>query len=164
VSAVLSISVLSHEDRWPTAFGRALATETLDLAVRVYSVVLEDSHLDRLALVLDLLGSSVVLLFTLLGHTTTKTENQVKGRLLLDVVIRKGAAIFKLLSSEDETLLVWGDTFFVLDLGLDVVDGVGGLDLKGDGLARKGLYEDLHSSSESKHQMESRFLLNVVIG
>jgi hypothetical protein len=28
--------------------------------------------------------------------------------------------------------LVWGNTFFVLDLGLDVVDGVGGLDLEGD--------------------------------
>lgn len=32
----------------------------------------------------------------------------------------------------------------VLDLGLDIVDSVGGLDLKGDGLPRKGLDEDLH--------------------
>ena len=31
-----------------------------------------------------------------------------------------------------------------LDLGLDVVDGVRGFDLEGDGLARKGLDEDLH--------------------
>jgi hypothetical protein len=37
--------------------------------------------------------------------------------------------------------LVWGNALLVLDLGLDVVDGVGGLDLKGDGLARKGLDE-----------------------
>jgi hypothetical protein len=36
-------------------------------------------------------------------------------------------------------LLVRGDTLLVLDLGLDVVDGVGGLDLKGDGLARKAI-------------------------
>ena len=28
----------------------------------------------------------------------------------------------------------WG-TFFVLDLGLDIVDGVGGLDLEGDCLS-----------------------------
>ena len=27
------------------------------------------------------------------------------------------------------------------DLGLDIVNGVGGLDLKGDGLARQGLHE-----------------------
>ena len=32
----------------------------------------------------------------------------------------------------------------VLDLGLDIVDGVRGLDLKGDGLASKSLNEDLH--------------------
>jgi hypothetical protein len=32
----------------------------------------------------------------------------------------------------------------VLDLGLDIVDGVRRLHLKGDGLARKGLDENLH--------------------
>ena len=31
-----------------------------------------------------------------------------------------------------------------LDLRLDIVDGVGGLNLKGDGFARQGLDEDLH--------------------
>ena len=31
-----------------------------------------------------------------------------------------------------------------LDLGLDIVDGIGGLDLKGDGLAREGLDKNLH--------------------
>ena len=45
----------------------------------------------------------------------------MEGRLLLDVIIRKGAAILELLSGEDETLLVWGNTFLVLDLGLDLV-------------------------------------------
>jgi hypothetical protein len=30
--------------------------------------------------------------------------------------------------------LVWGDALLVLDLGLDIVDGVGRLDLQGDGL------------------------------
>ena len=34
--------------------------------------------------------------------------------------------------------------FLILDLGLDIVDGVGRLHLKGDGLPRKGLDEDLH--------------------
>ena len=36
----------------------------------------------------------------------------------------------------------------VLDLGLDVVDGVGRLHLKGDSLPRKGLDEDLHLLGE----------------
>uniref|UniRef100_A0A453GZQ5 Uncharacterized protein n=1 Tax=Aegilops tauschii subsp. strangulata TaxID=200361 RepID=A0A453GZQ5_AEGTS len=35
-------------------------------------------------------------------------------------------------------------TLLVLDLGLDIVDGVAALDLERDGLARQGLDEDLH--------------------
>ena len=34
--------------------------------------------------------------------------------------------------------------FFILDLGLDVVDSVGRLDLQGDRLTREGLNENLH--------------------
>lgn len=60
---------------------------------------------------------------------------------LLDVVVRKGSAILKLLSSKDQSLLVRWDTLLVLNLALYIVDGIGGLDLEGDGLARKGLYE-----------------------
>ena len=59
----------------------------------------------------------------------------MKGRLLLDVVVGKGTAVLELLSGEDQTLLVRGDSLLVLDLALDVVDGVARLDLKGDGLA-----------------------------
>ena len=32
-----------------------------------------------------------------------------------------------------------------LDLGLDILDGVAGLHLQGDGLARQGLHEYLHA-------------------
>ena len=35
--------------------------------------------------------------------------------------------------------------FLVLDLSLDVVDGVGGLHLEGDGLSSEGFDENLHS-------------------
>ena len=35
-------------------------------------------------------------------------------------------------------------TFLVLDLGLDIVDGVATLDLEGDGLPGQRLHEDLH--------------------
>ena len=34
-------------------------------------------------------------------------------------------------------------TFLVLDLGFDSINGIGGLYLKGGGLASEGLYEDL---------------------
>jgi hypothetical protein len=40
-------------------------------------------------------------------------------------VIRKGSSILELLSSEDQSLLVWGDTLLVLDFGFDIVDSVG---------------------------------------
>jgi hypothetical protein len=103
-----------------------------------------------------------------LNDTTTETEDQVEGRLLwrllviqviqvlrirslrsgymvstnlLDVVVGQSAAILELLAGEDETLLVWGNSLLVLDLALHIVDGVRGLDLKGDGLARQGLNE-----------------------
>lgn len=59
----------------------------------------------------------------------------MKGRLLLNVVVGKGATILKLLSCENQALLVGRNALLVLDLGLDVVDGIAGLDLKSDGLA-----------------------------
>jgi len=59
----------------------------------------------------------------------------VESRLLLDVIVGEGAAIFKLLAGEDESLLVGRDTFLVLDFGLHVLDGVGLLNIKSDSLA-----------------------------
>jgi len=96
--------------------------------------------------------------------STSESENQVEGRLLLDVVIRKSSAVLELLTSEDESLLVWWDALLVLDLGLDVLDSVGWLNIEGDGLSSQGLDEDLHTTSESQHKMESGLLLDVVVG
>jgi hypothetical protein len=48
----------------------------------------------------------------------------MEGGLLLDVVIGEGSAVFELLSSEDESLLIGRDAFLVLDLGLDILNGV----------------------------------------
>merc|ERR1719186_1054148 len=78
-------------------------------------------------------------------HTTSEPEDKVEGGLLLDVVIGKGSSVFELLPGEDQPLLVWRDPFLVLDLGLDVLNGVRGLDLQSYGLPSKGLHEDLHS-------------------
>ena len=42
-------------------------------------------------------------------HATTQAEHQVEGGLLLNVVVGEGAAIFELLSGENQTLLVGRD-------------------------------------------------------
>ena len=117
LSAGLAVRVPGHEDAGTARRLGALAPEALDLAVRVDLVVLENGHLDLLALVLDLLGRRVLLLFALLG-TTPQAEDEVEGRLLLDVVVRKGATVLELLAGKDETLLIGGNALFVLNLGL----------------------------------------------
>lgn len=60
---------------------------------------------------------------------------------LLDVVVAQSTAILELLTSKDKTLLVRGDALLVLDLCLDVVDGVARLDVEGNSLTRQGLHE-----------------------
>ena len=60
-----------------------------------------------------------------LNHTTTKAEDQMESGLLLDVVVRKGAAIFELLSSEDQALLVRGDTYSFKPKGKETQKKVG---------------------------------------
>ena len=75
-------------------------------------------------------------------------RTKVQGALLLNVVIGKSAAIFELLTSEDEALLIRRDTkanivqikqldgeifkyspFLILDLGLHIIYSIGRLDL-----------------------------------
>jgi hypothetical protein len=68
----------------------------------------------------------------------------VKSRLLLDVIVRQSTPIFQLLSGEDKSLLIGGNTFLVLDLRLHVVNGVGTLHLQRYRFARQGLHKDLH--------------------
>jgi len=86
---------------------------------------------------------------------------EVKGGLLLDIVVGEGAAVLELLAGEDEALLVGRDAFLILNLGLNVVDSVGGLDLEGDGLSRQSLDENLHSTAETEDQVEGRLFLDV---
>ena len=97
-------------------------------------------------------------------HTSPESEHKVEGGLLLDVVVRESSIVLELLASEDESLLIWWDSLFVLNLGLNVVNGIAGFDVQGDGLASQCLDEDLHATSETEHKMESGLLLDVVIG
>ena len=78
-------------------------------------------------------------------HTTaSESKHEVKGRLLLDVVVGESSSVLELLSGEDKTLLVWWDTFLVLNLGFDVLDGVSWLHIESNCLTGEGLDKYLH--------------------
>ena len=49
-----------------------------------------------------------------------------------------------ILSSSIVPLLIWRDSLLVLDLSLDILNRVRGLDLESDSLTGEGLHEDLH--------------------
>lgn len=87
----------------------------------------------------------------------------MKGALLLDIVIRKSATIFQLLTSKDETLLIRWNSLLILDLGLHVIDGVGALNFQGDRFSGESLDEDLHTTTETKDKVERGLFLNVVV-
>jgi len=75
--------------------------------------------------------------------TSPQTQDEMQGRLLLDIVVTESASVFELLSGKDETLLIRGNAFLILDLGLDVVDRIRRFNVKCDGLSRQSLDEDL---------------------
>jgi len=97
-------------------------------------------------------------------HAASQTKNQMKSGLFLDVIIREGPAIFKLLAGKDQPLLIRRDSFLVLDLCFDILNWITWLNLQGDGLPGEGLDKDLHSASQSQDEMKGRFLLDVVVG
>ena len=115
------------------------------------------------------------------AHSALRSTREEKRRLVLDVIILKGPAILELLAAEDETLLVGRDTaksmsemkidaafnvnlpLLVLDLSLHVVDCVGRCDPEGDRVPHQRLDEDLHTTTETKVEMEGGLLLNVII-
>jgi len=76
------------------------------------------------------------------NDTTPQAQDKVESRFLLDVVVRKGPSILQLLASEDQTLLIGGNTLLILNLLLHILDGVGRLNLEGDGFTGQRLYED----------------------
>ncbi|KAH3660861.1 hypothetical protein OGATHE_005193 [Ogataea polymorpha] len=97
-------------------------------------------------------------------HTTSQSQNQMQGRLFLNVVIRQSSAVFELLTSENQSLLIRRDTLFILNFRFHIIDSVRGLNLKGDGLSGQGFNENLHTTSQSQNQMQGRLLLNVIVG
>ena len=148
LSAVETILMLGHEAS--DSSHRGVFSQAGNLSVRFNSVVFESLEGNRLVGSLHLLRACVNLLFALLT-ASSKTQDKVKSRLLLDVVIAQSTTIFQLLSSEDKTLLIRRDSFLILDLGFDIVDGVAGFDIQSDGLA---CYASDERISESKRVRE----------
>lgn len=79
-----------------------------------------------------------------------KTKNfffsyyEVKGALLLNVVVSKFLAVFELLPCKNKTLLVGWDTFLVLNFGLDILNRGNRFHIQCDGLSSESLHENLH--------------------
>merc|ERR1719247_2620531 len=96
-------------------------------------------------------------------HASTQAKDKMKCGLLLDVIIRKRAAIFQLLSSKDQALLIWRNAFLVLDLRLHVIDCVAGFDIQSDGFPGQSLDKDLHASTQAKDKMKCGLLLDVIV-
>ena len=54
-------------------------------------------------------------------------------------------------------------SLLVLNRGLHIVENIALRDVKSDGLARKSVDENLHPTTETKYQVNSGLLLNVVV-
>ena len=123
LAAVVAVDVVCHESTRGAHRVRALLAHLRDLATVIHAVGLHDGELHVLVLVLDTLRLGVVLLLALLTPTT-KTKDQVKSGFLLDIVVTKSAAVFQLLAGKNQTLLIRRNTFLILDLSLNIINGI----------------------------------------
>ena len=76
--------------------------------------------------------------------TTSESEHKVESGFLLDVVVGQGSPVFQLFTGEDQSLLIGGNSFLVLDFGFDVFDAVSWFDVQSDGLACECFHKVLH--------------------
>ncbi len=143
---------MSHEASNPS--NRTVLPQSNNLSISLNSVILQGSEWNILGTTLGLLWLGVNLLFTLLT-SSAKAKYEVQSGFLLDVVVGKGTSVFQLLSSKDETLLIWRDSFLVLDLGFDIVNCVRWLNIKCDGLAC-----EFESRLESKLSSNQQFAVS----
>ena len=72
---------------------------------------------------------------------TQPAQHQVQRGLHLDIVARQREVVLDLLARKDEALLLGRDALLVINLGLDMLDGVAALALEDDRLARERLDE-----------------------
>lgn len=75
--------------------------------------------------------------------------------LLLNMVLMQCMTIFQPFAIEDELLLVWLNAFLVLDLGLQVFNGVTWFHLQSDGITSRGLNKYLYIITQTMKETES---------
>jgi hypothetical protein len=80
----------------------------------------------------------------------------MKRRFLLNVVVAQSTSIFQLLSGKNQSLLIWWNTLFVLNLGLDIVNRIRRLDIEGNCLPGQSFYKDLE---KNKSEMTTTVLV-----
>jgi len=131
LSAVVTIMMLGHE---ATNTGSWTVFTKSDYLSTIFdTVIFQGLERNSLTWAFHLFGFWIYFFLSLLS-SSTKTQHKVKCTFLLNIVVRECSSVFKLLSSENQTLLIWGDSFLVLNLCLNIVDGVRRLYIKRDGL------------------------------
>ena len=63
----------------------------------------------------------------------------------MNIIVKKGSAIFELLSTANNSLLIWGETLLVINKILDSLDGITRLNVGGDCLSSQGLDINFHT-------------------
>lgn len=96
-------------------------------------------------------------------HTATQPQHQMQGRLLLNVIVAERPSILELFPGKNQPLLIRRNTFFILDLALDVVDRIARFHFQRYRLARQRFHKDLHTAAQTQDEVQGGLLLNVVI-
>ena len=84
-----------------------------------------------------------------------QTKHQEQGGIFLNVVVFESASILQLFARKNLMPLVRQDAFLALDFSFDILSGVTGLDLEGDGLACQGLTDTCVSASTASLKRRS---------
>ena len=85
----------------------------------------------------------------------------MKSGFFLNVVVGEGTAVLKLLSGENQSLLIWWDALLILNLRLDIVNGVRGLNFQSDGLASDWTVTSAMRSTVIRSQVYLRVLTKI---
>ena len=81
----------------------------------------------------------------------------MQGRVVAHVVVIEGLGILELLSTENQTLLLWWDTLLLGNFGFDIFDGFTFLYFNRHCFSCQGLDEELHTTpGNSKDTVERR--------
>ena len=86
-------------------------------------------------------------------ETPTQAQNKMQRAFLLNVVVCKRAAFFKLFASKNKALLIAWNAFFVLYLAFHHVNCVGAFDLQRNCFASQSLYKNLHAREGLKYHI-----------